>query len=223
MYNPCNLVPYLAAAGEAKTKPTQHSVKELRSIGIQPDAIVCRSERPISKDMEEKIALFCDIDPEAVIQVVDAETIYEIPLILQNEGLDDIVIERLGLNCNGTKLEDWSKMVQTIKNPKDKVNIALVGKYVELKDAYMSVAEALFHAGIPYQLDVNISWISSEKVNDENADELFKDIQGILVPGGFGDRGIDGKIAAIKYAREKKIPFLGICLGMQLAVVEFGP
>ena len=142
-------------------------------------------------------------------------------LILQNEGLDDIVIERLGLNCNGTKLEDWSKMVQTIKNPKDKVNIALVGKYVELKDAYMSVAEALFHAGIPYQLDVNISWISSEKVNDENADELFKDIQGILVPGGFGDRGIDGKIAAIKYAREKKIPFLGICLGMQLAVVEF--
>ncbi|NMA02369.1 MAG: CTP synthase [Clostridia bacterium] len=221
MYIHVTLVPYLAAAGEAKTKPTQHSVKELRSIGIQPDAIVCRSERPISKDMEEKIALFCDIDPEAVIQVVDAETIYEIPLILQNEGLDDIVIERLGLNCNGTKLEDWSKMVQTIKNPKDKVNIALVGKYVELKDAYMSVAEALFHAGIPYQLDVNISWISSEKVNDENADELFKDIQGILVPGGFGDRGIDGKIAAIKYAREKKIPFLGICLGMQLAVVEF--
>lgn len=221
MYIHVTLVPYLSAAGEAKTKPTQHSVKELRSIGIQPDAIVCRSERPISKEMEEKIALFCDIDPEAVIQTIDAETIYEIPLILQSEGLDDIVIERLGLNCNGTKLEDWSKMVDTIKNPKDHVNIALVGKYVELKDAYMSVAESLFHAGIPHELKVNISWIPSEQVTDDNVDELLKDIHGVLVPGGFGDRGIEGKIAAIKYAREKQIPFLGICLGMQLAVVEF--
>ncbi|MFZ7104784.1 MAG: CTP synthase [Peptococcaceae bacterium] len=221
MYIHVTLVPYLSAAGEAKTKPTQHSVKELRSIGIQPDAIVCRSERPISKEMEEKIALFCDINKEAVIQAVDAETIYELPLVLEKEGLDDIVIERLGLKCNGTDLVEWKSIVDKIKNPQDQIRIALVGKYVELRDAYMSVAESLIHAGIAHQIKVNIDWIYSGDLSDENVDEYLNGTDGVLVPGGFGDRGIEGKISAVKYARERKIPFLGICLGMQLAVIEF--
>jgi len=221
MYIHVTLVPYLSAAGEAKTKPTQHSVKELRSIGIQPDAIVCRSERPLSEEMEEKVALFCDIDKDAVIQAVDAPTIYELPLVLEKEGLDDIVIERLGLKCNGTDLDEWKTIVEKIKNPRGQVNIALVGKYVRLKDAYMSVAEALIHSGIAHKIKVNIDWIYSGDITDENVDEYFKNIDGILVPGGFGDRGIEGKILAIHYARERRIPFLGICLGMQLAVVEF--
>lgn len=221
MYIHVTLVPYLSTAGEAKTKPTQHSVKELRSIGIQPDAIVCRSERPLSKEMEEKIALFCDINKEAVIQTVDADTIYEIPLVLEKEGLDDIIIERFGLKCNGTDLTEWKAIVDKIKNPADDVKIALVGKYVELKDAYMSVAESLIHAGVANNIKVNIDWINSCDLNDENVEEYLKGVHGILVPGGFGDRGIEGKIAAIRYARQNKIPFLGICLGMQLAVVEF--
>lgn len=221
MYIHVTLVPYLSSAGEAKTKPTQHSVKELRSIGIQPDAIVCRSERPLSKDMEEKIALFCDISKEAVIQTVDAPTIYEVPLVLEQEGLDDIVIERFGLKCNGTDLVEWKTIVDKIKNPIDEVKIALVGKYVELKDAYISVAESLAHGGITHNIKVNIDWINAGDVTEENADEFLKDAHGILIPGGFGDRGIEGKIAAIRYSREKRVPFLGICLGMQLAVIEF--
>ncbi|NLW24162.1 MAG: CTP synthase [Clostridia bacterium] len=221
MYIHVTLVPYLSAAGEAKTKPTQHSVKELRSIGIQPDAIVCRSEKPLSKEMEEKIALFCDIDKEAVIQAVDASTIYELPLVLKEQGLDNIVIDRLGLKCNGTDLVEWKAIVDRIKNPKLEVDIALVGKYVELRDAYLSVAEALIHAGIAHEAKVNIHWVQSEDLTQENVEQYLKNVQGILVPGGFGDRGIEGKIVAIKYARENKIPFLGICLGMQLAVVEF--
>jgi CTP synthase len=221
MYIHVTLVPYLSSAGEAKTKPTQHSVKELRSIGIQPDAIVCRSERPLSKEMEEKIALFCDISKEAVIQTVDAATIYEIPLVLEQEGLDDIIIERFGLKCNGTDLVEWKTIVDTIKNPVDEVKIALVGKYVELRDAYLSVAESLIHGGITHKVRVTIDWINASDVNEENAVEYLKDAHGILVPGGFGDRGIEGKIAAIRYARINKKPFLGICLGMQLAVVEF--
>lgn len=221
MYIHVTLVPYLSSAGEAKTKPTQHSVKELRSIGIQPDAIVCRSERPLSKEMEEKIALFCDINKEAVIQVVDAETIYEIPLVLEREGLDNIVIERFGLKCNGTDLTEWKAIVDKIKNPIDEIKIALVGKYVELRDAYLSVAESLIHAGVAHNVKVNIDWVNSTDVNEENVEEYLKGAHGILVPGGFGDRGIEGKIAAIGYARRNNIPFLGICLGMQLAVVEF--
>lgn len=221
MYIHVTLVPYLSAAGEAKTKPTQHSVKELRSIGIQPDAIVCRSERPLSKDMEEKIALFCDISKEAVIQTVDAESIYEVPLVLEQEGLDDIVIERFGLKCNGTDLVEWKAIVDRVKNPIDEVKIALVGKYVELKDAYMSVTESLIHGGIYHNIKVNIDWINSCDIDDGNVQEYLKGVHGILVPGGFGDRGIEGKIVAIKHARENNIPFLGICLGMQLAVVEF--
>lgn len=221
MYIHVTLVPYLSAAGEAKTKPTQHSVKELRSIGIQPDAIVCRSERPLSKEMQEKIALFCDINKGAVIQAVDSESIYEVPLALESEGLDDIVVSRLGLECPEPDLTDWKAMVERCKKATEEVNIALVGKYVELKDAYMSVAESLMHAGIAHQVKIKIDWIYSGDVAEDNVHELLKNAQGILVPGGFGDRGVEGKVLAIKYARENKIPFLGICLGMQLAVVEF--
>ncbi|HHZ16141.1 MAG TPA: CTP synthase [Peptococcaceae bacterium] len=222
LYIHVTLVPYLAAAGEVKTKPTQHSVKELRSIGIQPDAIVCRTERPLSKEMQEKVALFCDIDKDAVIQVVDAQTIYEVPLILKKQGLDDFVVERLGLQCGPAQLADWEKIVERIKNPQGTVKIALVGKYVELPDAYISVSEALSHAGIYHNVAVEVVMISSVKLENGVDPEIFlKDVDGILLPAGFGDRGITGKIKAIQYAREKKIPFLGICLGMQLAVVEF--
>lgn len=222
LYIHVTLVPYLEAAGEVKTKPTQHSVKELRSIGIQPDAIVCRSEKPLSKEMEEKIALFCDIDKDAVIQAVDADTIYEIPLTLKEQGFDDFVVERLGLQCGPAQLTEWEKIVQRIKNPQGTVKVALVGKYVELPDAYISVCEALNHAGIYHNVSVKVEMISSVKLENGVDPEIFlKDVDCILLPGGFGDRGIEGKIKAIKYAREKKIPFLGICLGMQLAVVEF--
>jgi len=221
LYIHVTLVPFIRAAGEAKTKPTQHSVKELRSIGIQPDIIVCRSEMPISREMEEKIALFCDIDKEAVIQAVDAESIYEVPLTLKEQGLDDIVVERLGLSCNEPDLGAWKEIVAKIKNPKHHVTIALVGKYVELQDAYLSVGESLRHAGVFHQSKVNIKWIYSADLTMENLHEQLDGVDGILVPGGFGDRGIEGKILAAQYAREHKVPFFGICLGMQLAVVEF--
>ncbi|MBC7343951.1 MAG: CTP synthase, partial [Clostridia bacterium] len=221
MYIHVTLVPLLRAAGEAKTKPTQHSVKELRSIGIQPDVIVCRSEKPLSKEMEEKIALFCDIDKEAVIQAVDAETIYEVPLMFKEQGLDDIVVSRLGLGCGPAELSEWEEIVHKMKHPCCRVSIALVGKYVELHDAYLSVVEALRHAGIYHQAYVDILWVAAAELEKGPAEEVLGGAQGILVPGGFGERGIDGKIKAITHAREKKIPFLGICLGMQLAVVEF--
>jgi CTP synthase len=221
LYIHVTLVPFLKAAGEAKTKPTQHSVKELRSIGIQPDVIVCRSEMPISKEMEEKIALFCDIDKDAVIQAVDDENIYAVPLTLKKEGLDDIVIERLGLKCQEPDLKEWREMVEKVKDPKRCVDIAVVGKYVELPDAYLSVAEALRHAGIYHEAKVNIHWVYSGDLTSENVGEYLGKVNGILVPGGFGDRGIEGKIATAQYARENKIPYFGICLGMQLAVVEF--
>ncbi|MGI6711477.1 MAG: CTP synthase [Bacillota bacterium] len=221
LYIHVTLVPFLKAAGEAKTKPTQHSVKELRSIGIQPDIIVCRSEMPISKEMEEKIALFCDIDKDAVIQAVDAECIYEVPLNLKKEGLDDIVIERLRLRCSEPDLKEWNLIVNRSKNPQNCVTIAVVGKYVELQDAYLSVAESLRHAGIYHETKINIKWVYSTSLTEENAEQQLQDVDGILVPGGFGDRGIEGKIVAVNYARENKIPFLGICLGMQMAVIEF--
>ena len=221
MYIHVTLIPYLEAAREAKTKPTQHSVKELRSIGVQPDVIVTRASRPLSKEMEDKIALFCDISPEAVIQATNAETIYEVPLMLQKEGLDEIVVNRLSLQCAPLDLTEWEKMVKNIKNLQKRITIALVGKYVGLPDAYMSVAEALSRAGFYHQSEIDIRWIYSGAVNEENITEKLAGVDGILVPGGFGDRGVEGKIQAIKYARENKIPFLGICLGMQLAVVEF--
>ncbi|WP_069650536.1 CTP synthase [Caloranaerobacter ferrireducens] len=221
MYIHVTLVPYLAKAGELKTKPTQHSVKELRSIGIQPDVIVCRTEKPLTQEIKQKIGLFCNLDHNNVVQNLDAETLYEVPLMLEKEGLPQMVIKHLGLECSEPDLTEWKEIVDRLKNPKGKVKIALVGKYVELKDAYISVAEALRHAGIANEVEIDIDWIHSEQIDENNCGELLKDADGILVPGGFGDRGIEGKICAIKYARENKIPFLGICLGMQMAVVEF--
>ncbi|WP_130805580.1 CTP synthase [Senegalia massiliensis] len=221
MYIHTTLVPYLAKAGEIKTKPTQHSVKELRSIGIQPDVIVCRTEHELSQEIKEKIGLFSNMDHNNVVQNLDADTLYEVPLMLEKEGLPQMAIERLNLKAKEPDLTEWTNMVEKMKNRKDKVKIALVGKYVELKDAYLSVAESLNHAGIANDVDVQIDWIHSEELDGDNCEEVLKDIDGILVPGGFGDRGIEGKICAIKYARENKVPFLGICLGMQMAVVEF--
>lgn len=221
MYIHVTLVPFLKAAGEAKTKPTQHSVKELRGIGIQPDAIVCRSDQPLSKEMEEKLALFCDIDKDAVIQAVDSESIYEVPLALEAEGLDDIVIERLNIECGPARMEQWKEIVDRIKKPRGHINVVLVGKYVALPDAYMSVTESLKHAGIHHNVSVKVNLIySGDLENGKKAEEILREADCIIVPGGFGDRGIEGKIKAINYAREKNIPFFGICLGMQLAVVE---
>ncbi|RKD22013.1 CTP synthase [Caminicella sporogenes DSM 14501] len=221
MYIHVTLIPYLGKAGELKTKPTQHSVKQLREIGIQPDVIVCRTERPISDDIKNKIGLFCNLDPKNVVSNMDCDSLYEVPLLLEKEGLPQIVCSRLNLECGEPDLEEWKKIVEIERNPKSEVKIALVGKYVELKDAYMSVAESLKHAGIANEAKVNIDWIHSEHVTEENVEKLLKDADGILVPGGFGDRGIEGKILAVKYARENKIPYFGICLGMQLAVIEF--
>ena len=215
------LVPYLGKAGELKTKPTQHSVKELRMIGIQPDIIVCRTEKEISNELKNKIGLFCNIDGRNVIQNLDADCLYEVPLMLYKEGLDKLVCEKLNLGCLDIDNEEWISMVNRIKNIEDKVTIALVGKYVELHDAYISVVEALSHGGYVNNSQVDIKWINAEHVNEKNSDELFSDVHGILVPGGFGDRGIEGKIEAIRWARVNKKPFLGICLGMQCAVIEF--
>lgn len=221
MYIHCTLIPYLRAAGELKTKPTQHSVKELRSLGIQPNVIVCRTEHDISQDMKEKLALFCDIDKNAVIEMKDAETLYEVPLLIQAQGLDDYVLNHLGVKAPEADMTEWREMVTKVKNLSRITSIALVGKYVELQDAYLSVAEALYHAGIANETDIDIRWINAEQVNAENAADLLTGVDGILVPGGFGDRGIEGKIETIRFARENKVPFLGICLGMQLACIEF--
>lgn len=222
MYIHVTLIPYIRASGEMKTKPTQHSVKELRSIGIQPTVIVCRTEHALSEDLKRKLALFCDIDPEAVIECRDAETLYEVPLMLRDQGLDDFVVNYLNLGGKpAADMTEWEEIVNKVKQPKEQTEVAIVGKYVELHDAYLSVVESLEHAGIANNVDVKIRWVNAESVNDENAAELFKGVHGILVPGGFGDRGIEGKISAIRYAREQRIPFFGICLGMQMAVIEY--
>ncbi|TCP23006.1 CTP synthase [Scopulibacillus darangshiensis] len=221
MYIHCTLVPYLKAAGEMKTKPTQHSVKELRSLGIQPNVIVVRTEVPISQEMKSKIALFCDIDEKAVIEAMDADTLYKVPLELQSQHLDDIVCNHLHLECPEADMTEWKQLVDKVLHLKDNVTIGLVGKYVELPDAYISVVEALKHAGYEFDADVKIKWINAEHMAENNVKDELHDVDGILVPGGFGDRGIEGKILAIRYARENKVPFLGICLGMQLASIEF--
>lgn len=222
MYIHVTLVPYLRVANELKTKPTQHSVKELRSIGIQPDVLVCRTEKPLSREMVEKLALFCDTDREAVVQAVDASHIYEVPLMLEEEGLGDLAVRRLGLQCTSRPdLTKWRAMVEKMKNLHRCTTIGLVGKYVALPDAYISVAESLRHAGLYHGAKVDIRWINSEELENKPAAEFLSDVDGVLVPGGFGDRGIEGKINAINYARVNKIPFLGLCLGMQLAVVEY--
>ncbi|MBQ7722905.1 MAG: CTP synthase [Selenomonadaceae bacterium] len=223
LYIHVTLLPYIGAAGELKTKPTQHSVKELRAIGIQPDILVCRTDYPITRDLKKKIALFCDVDENAVIENRTAATIYEVPLIMESEGLDKIALEKLNLPQAPPKLDEWRRMVHKIKNPERTVKIALVGKYVELPDAYISVVEALHHAGIEHSAKVKINFVNAAKLEcpDVDLEEIFSGCRGILVPGGFGDRGIEGKIKAITFARENKIPFLGLCLGMQCAAIEF--
>lgn len=223
LYIHVTLVPYIHAAGELKTKPTQHSVKELRSVGIQPDIIVCRTEQEISDDMKKKIGLFCDVDPDAVISNMTCSTIYEVPLLLQEEGLDRIALQKLGLEDKPCDMKEWRAMVDRIHSAEKEVHIALVGKYVELHDAYLSVAEALSHAGFAHGTQVKIHWVNSEELEQhlDQLDDVFGQVDGIIVPGGFGSRGVEGKIAAIQYAREKGVPFLGLCLGMQCAVIEF--
>ncbi|GLI82800.1 CTP synthase [Rossellomorea marisflavi] len=221
MYIHCTLVPYIKAAGEMKTKPTQHSVKELRSLGIQPNVIVVRAEMPMTQDMKDKIALFCDIDKHAVIEATDADTLYSIPLSLQDQKLDELTCQHLKLDCHEPDMTEWTELVERVRNLSRKTTIALVGKYVELQDAYISVVEALRHAGYHFDSDIQVKWLNSELINKENVQEQLADADGILVPGGFGDRGVEGKIVATQYARENKVPFLGICLGMQLASVEY--
>jgi CTP synthase len=221
MYIHVTLVPYLAKAGESKTKPTQHSVKELRGIGIQPDVIVCRAEKPLTKDMKDKLVLFCNLEPGQVVVNLDADNLYEVPLLLKQEGLDQLVVNKLKLDCSDAKMDDWAVMVDRMKNLKHTVTIGLVGKYIELHDAYISIAESLAFGGLPHETDVKIKWIHSEELSKENCAGILGECDGILVPGGFGDRGIEGKVNSIQYARENKVPFFGICLGMQTAVIEY--
>ncbi len=221
LYVHVTLVPYVAAAGELKTKPTQHSVKELRSIGIQPDVIICRSERPISREVREKIALFCDIAPEAVVQNVDAASIYEVPLLLEREGLGNMVVNMLGLRCGRPDLREWEELVRRVREPRGELTVAFVGKYVQLPDAYLSIGEALHHAAFAAGARLQVRWVDSETLEREPAAEVLADAQGVLVGPGFGQRGIEGKLAAVGHARRRGVPFLGICLGLQCAVVEF--
>jgi len=223
LYLHVTLLPYITAAGELKTKPTQHSVKELRGIGITPDIIVCRTEHDISPEMRDKLALFCDIDANAVIQNKTVASIYEVPLMLQEQNLDRIVLEKLNINAGEADMKEWNIMLDKIINPSKSVTIAIVGKYVALPDAYLSVSESLKHAGIANDTAIQIKWVDAEEIESADVDlpTCFGDVDGILVPGGFGDRGVEGKIKAIQYARENKVPFFGLCLGMQCAVIEF--
>ncbi|MCS7200400.1 MAG: CTP synthase [Caldimicrobium sp.] len=221
LYIHLTYVPYIKTAGELKTKPTQHSVKELRAIGIQPDILLCRTDRFLPADIKRKIALFCNVEEDAVITAKDIDCIYEIPLIFHREGLDEKIVEKLNIWTREPDLSPWQNIVKTYKNPTDEVTIAIVGKYVNLKDSYKSLNEALIHGGLALNLRVNLKYVGSDELTSENLEDVFKDVEGILVPGGFGARGIEGKILAIHYARTKGIPFFGICLGMQLAVVEF--
>ena len=217
------LVPYLAASDELKSKPTQHSVKEMLSIGIQPDIIVCRTEHPLSEDIKRKISLFCNVGPDCVIENNNCDILYAVPMMLKEQKMDEVVLRKLGIDATNQDLSDWEDMLFALRNPKQTVKIAMVGKYVELHDSYISVNEALKHGGIATRSAVDINWIDSESLEADGVDldEVFKDVDGILVPGGFGSRGIEGKILACNYARTHKIPYLGICLGMQIAIIEF--
>ena len=216
------LIPYLKAAKELKTKPTQHSVKQLLEAGIQPDLLVCRSEKPLPNDIRKKLALFCNVQLNSVIEALDADTIYDVPLLMRKEKLDERVLSKLKLSSKEQpRIDDWRKFLGRLKNPTNEVNVGLVGKYVELPDAYKSIAEAFIHAGAHLECKVNVHWISSETINPKSVHRILKDLDGVLVAPGFGERGIEGKIEAIRYVREEKIPFFGICLGMQCAVVEF--
>ncbi len=216
------LVPYLSAAGELKTKPTQHSVKQLLEFGVQPDVLVCRTEHELTRSIRNKLARFCNVDEEAVIQSIDAKSIYEVPLLMQEERLDEVVLMKLGVDSRASvNLDRWNQFLSRHKQPERTVRVALVGKYVELKDSYKSIAEAFTHGGAASNVAVDLKWIHSEQVQNDNAEDMFSDVDGILVAPGFGSRGIDGKIEAIRYARENGVPFFGICLGMQCAVIEF--
>ncbi len=221
LYIHVTFLPYLTSTGELKTKPTQHSVNELRRIGIQPDVIVCRSDQPISEGIRDKISLFCDVEKKAVISLPTVETIYEIPLILEECGLGQLVADRLSLGDRPADLESWNGLVERIKEQRDPVNIALVGKYVELNDAYYSVRESLYHAALFHDRSLNLFWVHSEELSGEEVDDLLRTAQGVIVPGGFGIRGIQGMIEAATYARENRIPYFGLCLGMQVMVIEF--
>ncbi len=215
------LLPYISTTGELKTKPTQHSVRELRSIGIQPDVIVCRSDRPMADELRDKISLFCDVSVRAVISLLTLPTIYEVPLVLQDAGLGDLIVDQMNLPATSRDLEDWKEWVQRLKNPDSHLEIAIVGKYVELPDAYLSVKESLIHAGVQHQAGINIRWVHSEEVDASGGAEMLSAVDGIVVPGGFGERGFEGKIKAARYARENGVPYLGLCLGLQVMVVEF--
>jgi len=215
------LVPYIPAAGEVKTKPTQHSVKNLLALGIQPDLLICRSERKLTKELKDKIALFCNVESRAVISAYDCSSIYEVPLVLAKEKFDQIVVEKLNLPDKKIKLDDWEILIDHIKNPENKVEIALCGKYTDHLDAYKSIIESFVHAGAENNAKVIIKFVKAEELGENSPEKYLKDVHGLLIPGGFGERGIEGKINAIKYAREKKIPFFGICLGLQCAVIEF--
>ncbi len=221
LYVHVTLVPFVNTAGQLKTKPTQHSVKELREIGIQPDILLCRTDRFLTPDIKGKIALFCNIERDAVITAKDVASIYEVPLLFHQEGLDEKIVEKLNIWTGAPRLEIWKKIAKTTRNPKRNTTIAIVGKYIDLEDSYKSLNEALYHGGIANEAQVKLRFVDSEQIEQSGADKSLRDVKGILVPGGFGSRGIEGKIEAIRYGREKRIPFLGICLGMQLAVIEF--
>jgi CTP synthase len=221
VYVHVTLLPYIGTSGEIKTKPTQHSVKELRSIGIQPDILVCRSDRPINDELKNKIGGFCGVNSEAVIASLDADSIYSVPLALKDEGLCKEVLDCLDLNDHESDLKDWERLVHKLRNPGPSVKVALVGKYVQLNDAYLSVVEALRHACISHDASLDLHWINAENIESEGAEKLLQGMDAIVVPGGFGNRGVNGKIAAIRWAREQRVPFLGLCLGMQCAVIEW--
>ena len=222
VYVHVTLLPYIGTSGEIKTKPTQHSVKELRSIGIQPDILVCRSDRPINDELKNKIGGFCGVNSDAVIASLDADSIYSVPLALKDEGLCKEVLDCLDLNDHESDLKDWERLVHKLRNPGPSVKVALVGKYVQLNDAYLSVVEALRHACISHDASLDLHWINAENIESEGAEKLLQGMDAIVVPGGFGNRGVNGKIAAIRWAREQRVPFLGLCLGMQCAVIEWG-
>ncbi|MFN7135409.1 MAG: CTP synthase, partial [Myxococcales bacterium] len=223
LYVHLTLLPFISTAGELKTKPTQHSVMKLREIGIQPDILLCRTDREVPKGMKDKIALFCSVNPGAVFTARDVSTIYELPLALHQEGLDDKLAELLNIWSRAPRLEKWERIVQTVKSPAHgEVRVGLVGKYVELVDSYKSLFEALTHAGIANNCKVRAEFVDSGLIEEQGPEALLKDLDAILVPGGFGQRGTEGKITAVRYAREKKVPFFGICLGMQMAVIEYG-
>ena len=221
LYIHLTLVPYIGTAGEVKTKPTQHSVKELRSIGIQPDILLCRTNKYLPKEIKSKIALFCNVTVDEVFTAKDVECIYEVPLVFNKEGLDQKIVDKLNIWTRAPRLDNWEEIVRCLKEPTSSVTIAIVGKYVDLTESYKSLNEALRHGGIPNDCRVNLKFVDSEKIEKTNCKDIIEDVDGILVPGGFGSRGIDGKICAAKYAREEKIPYFGICLGMQIAVIEF--